>query len=217
MVFYYPERSIIMNEFKKRSFIPMKVAKNGYIAVSVLLAALGVLLVAKPTFSVNAIGVICGILLSVFGIIKLVGYFSNDPYRLAFQYDMPFGIMLIVLGIIMLVNPGKLVSFICIVLGLWVLISSLFNIQTSLEAKKFGISQWWLVFVLSVIAAVWGLVLVFRPSEAADVMAVILGFTLIFESAVNICTVLTSVKIINNRQPDIYAEEEYYYDSNDQE
>lgn len=206
-----------MNEFKKRSFIPMKVAKNGYIAVSVLLAALGVLLVAKPTFSVNAIGVICGILLSVFGVIKLVGYFSNDPYRLAFQYDMPFGIMLIVLGIIMLVNPGKLVSFICIVLGLWVLISSLFNIQTSLEAKKFGISQWWLVFVLSVIAAVWGLVLVFRPSEAADVMAVILGFTLIFESAVNICTVLTSVKIINNRQPDIYAEEEYYYDSNDQE
>ena len=195
----------------------MKVAKNGYIAVSILLAALGVLLVAKPTFSVNAIGVICGILLSVFGIIKLVGYFSNDPYRLAFQYDMPFGIMLIVLGIIMLVNPGKLVSFICIVLGLWVLISSLFNIQTSLEAKKFGISQWWIVFVLSVIAAVWGLVLVFRPSEAADVMAVILGFTLIFESAVNICTVLTSVKIINNRQPDIYAEEEYYYDSNDQE
>ena len=206
-----------MNEFKKRSFISMKVAKKGYIAVSVLLATLGVLLVAKPTFSVNAIGVICGILLCVFGIIKLVGYFSNDPYRLAFQYDMPFGIMLIVLGIIMLVNPGKLVSFICIVLGLWVLISSLFNIQTSLEAKKFGISQWWLVFVLSVIAAVWGLVLVFRPSEAADVMAVILGFTLIFESAVNICTVLTSVKIINNRQPDIYAEEEYYYDSNDQE
>lgn len=206
-----------MNEFKKRSFIPMKVAKNGYIAVSVLLAALGILLVAKPTFSVNAIGVICGILLSVFGVIKLVGYFSNDPYRLAFQYDMPFGIMLIVLGIIMLVNPGKLVSFICIVLGLWVLISSLFNIQTSLEAKKFGISQWWIVFVLSVIAAVWGLVLVFRPSEAADVMAVILGFTLIFESAVNICTVLTSVKIVNNRQPDIYAEEEYYYDSNDEE
>ena len=217
MVFYYPERSIIMNEFKKRSFIPMKVAKNGYIAVSVLLAALGILLVAKPTFSVNAIGVICGILLSVFGVIKLVGYFSNDPYRLAFQYDMPFGIMLIVLGIIMLVNPGKLVNFICIVLGLWVLISSLFNIQTSLEAKKFGISQWWIVFVLSVIAAVWGLVLVFRPSEAADVMAVILGFTLIFESAVNICTVLTSVKIVNNRQPDIYAEEEYYYDSNDEE
>lgn len=206
-----------MNEFKKRSFIPMKVAKNGYIAVSVLLAALGILLVAKPTFSVNAIGVICGILLSVFGVIKLVGYFSNDPYRLAFQYDMPFGIMLIVLGIIMLVNPGKLVNFICIVLGLWVLISSLFNIQTSLEAKKFGISQWWIVFVLSVIAAVWGLVLVFRPSEAADVMAVILGFTLIFESAVNICTVLTSVKIVNNRQPDIYAEEEYYYDSNDEE
>lgn len=201
-----------MHEFKMRSVAPMRVAKTGYIAVSILLAVLGIVLIAWPTFSVNALGVICGILLILFGGVKLVGYFSMDLYRLAFQYDMPFGILLIILGIIMLIHPGNLASFICVVFGLSVLISSLFNIQTALDAKKFGINQWWLIFALSVIAAVWGLILVFRPSEAADVMAVLLGITLLFESAVNICTVVTSVKIVKNQHPDVYVEEDYYFD-----
>lgn len=201
-----------MHEFKMRSVAPMCVAKTGYIAVSILLAVLGIVLIAWPTFSVNALGVICGILLILFGGVKLVGYFSKDLYRLAFQYDMPFGILLIILGIIMLIHPGNLASFICVVFGLSVLISSLFNIQTALDAKKFGVNQWWLIFALSVIAAVWGLILVFRPSEAADVMAVLLGITLLFESAVNICTVVTSVKIVKNQHPDVYVEEDYYFD-----
>ena len=201
-----------MHEFKMRSVAPMRVAKTGYIAVSILLAVLGIVLIAWPTFSVNALGVICGILLILFGGVKLVGYFSKDLYRLAFQYDMPFGILLIILGIIMLIHPGNLASFICVVFGLSVLISSLFNIQAALDAKKFGINQWWLIFALSVIAAVWGLILVFRPSEAADVMAVLLGITLLFESAVNICTVVTSVKIVKNQHPDVYVEEDYYFD-----
>ena len=201
-----------MHEFKMRSVAPMRVAKTGYIAVSILLAVLGIVLIAWPTFSVNALGVICGILLILFGGVKLVGYFSKDLYRLAFQYDMPFGILLIILGIIMLIHPGNLASFICVVFGLSVLISSLFNIQTALDAKKFGINQWWLIFALSVIAAVWGLILVFRPSEAANVMAVLLGITLLFESAVNICTVVTSVKIVKNQHPDVYVEEDYYFD-----
>lgn len=201
-----------MHEFKMRSVAPMRVAKTGYIAVSILLAVLGIVLIAWPTFSVNALGVLCGILLILFGGVKLVGYFSKDLYRLAFQYDMPFGILLIILGIIMLIHPGNLASFICVVFGLSVLISSLFNIQTALDAKKFGINQWWLIFALSVIAAVWGLILVFRPSEAADVMAVLLGITLLFESAVNICTVVASVKIVKNQHPDVYVEEDYYFD-----
>ena len=201
-----------MHEFKMWSVAPMRVAKTGYIAVSILLAVLGIVLIAWPTFSVNALGVICGILLILFGGVKLVGYFSKDLYRLAFQYDMPFGILLIILGIIMLIHPGNLASFICVVFGLSVLISSLFNIQTALDAKKFGINQWWLIFALSVIAAVWGLILVFRPSEAADVMAVLLGITLLFESAVNICTIVTSVKIVKNQHPDVYVEEDYYFD-----
>ena len=64
-----------------RSVAPMRTAKIGYIVISVLLCALGILLIAVPEFSVSAVGVICGAILIVFGIVRLVGYFSKDLYR----------------------------------------------------------------------------------------------------------------------------------------
>lgn len=93
-----------------RSVAPMRTAKIGYIVISVLLCALGILLIAVPEFSISAVGVICGAILIVFGIVRLVGYFSKDLYRLAFQYDLAFGIMMIALGVIMLWHPGSLMN-----------------------------------------------------------------------------------------------------------
>ena len=67
----------------------MRVAKTGYIAVSILLAVLGIVLIAWPTFSVNALGVICGILLILFGGVKLVGYFPRTFTVLPFSMICP--------------------------------------------------------------------------------------------------------------------------------
>ena len=101
-----------------RSENPIRAAKISYIVTSAAFCVLGVLLIVLRDWSVSFIGVVTGIMLIAFGIVKLLGYFSKDLYRLAFQYDMPFGILLIILGIIMLIHPGNLASFICVVFGL---------------------------------------------------------------------------------------------------
>jgi len=74
---------------RMRSTAPMRTAKIGYIAVSALLCILGIMLIVIPSFSINLLGNICGILMLLFGAVKLTGYFSKDLYRLAFQYDLP--------------------------------------------------------------------------------------------------------------------------------
>lgn len=63
-------------------------SQTGYIIISAVLCVLGAVLIAFPDFSVSLLGVICGITMIVFGIVKLTGYFSKDLYRLAFQYDL---------------------------------------------------------------------------------------------------------------------------------
>ena len=68
-------------------------------------------LIAVPEFSSEVIGIFCGIILILFGIVRLIGFFSKDLYRLAFQYDLAFGILMVTLGIIMLVHPGSLMNF----------------------------------------------------------------------------------------------------------
>ena len=194
-----------------RSVAGMRTAKIGYIVISVLLCAMGILLIVWPELSASVIGIICGILLIVFGAVKLIGYFSKDLYRLAFQYDLAFGILLILLGVIMLVRPGGLMDFICIVLGLSILTDSLLKMQIAVDAKQFGLNKWWLILLLSVIAGIFGLVLVLRPTASASVLMVLLGITLLSEGLLNMSTAITAVKIIKHQQPDV-IEVEYRED-----
>lgn len=80
---------------KMRSMTPMRVAKGGYILMSAIFCALGVLFIVRPGQSLKVMGLALGIAMIAFGAFKLVGYFSRDLYRLAFQYDLEFGILLI--------------------------------------------------------------------------------------------------------------------------
>ena len=61
-------------------------------------------------------------------------------------------------------------SFLCIVFGIPVLADGLFKIQIALDAKRFGIEKWWIVMLLAALTCVIGLLLVIRPSEAAQAL-----------------------------------------------
>ncbi len=185
-----------------RSVAPMRTAKIGYIAISVLLCVLGILLIAVPDFSASALGIICGILMILFGAVRLTGYFSRDLYRLAFQYDLAFGILLIVLGVMILLNPGSLMAFISVALGIYILSDGLFKIQIAMDSKRFGISEWWVILLFALLAGVCGLILMFRPGEGSRLLMIILGITLVCEGILNICTMITAVKIIKHQMPD---------------
>lgn len=181
----------------------MRTAKTGYIIVSAIMIALGLVLVIYPEISLQLLGIVCGALFIVFGAIRLVGFFSKDLYRLAFQYDLVFGIFMVVLGIIMLVNPSTLTGFICVALGLSALIDGLFRVQMSVEAKRFGIGTWWLVCVCGVLSAVAGVVVMVRPAESASVLMTLIGISLMLEGVLNLITVIVAVRIIRNQQPDV--------------
>jgi uncharacterized membrane protein HdeD (DUF308 family) len=159
----------------------------------------------------DVIGVAVGVGMLLFGIIKLVGYFSRDLFRLAFQYDLAFGLLSLALGIIVLVRPGNLMNFICLALGLAILADGLFKVQLSMDARTFGIRPWWLILALAVLTGALGLVMVFRPTESARVLVVLFGVALIFEGVLNLSTVLAAVKIIANQQPDgKYVDAEFH-------
>ena len=131
---------------KMRSVAPMKIAKIGYIVVSVLFCIAGILFIALPEISTKIVGIEIGIAAIVFGIVKLIGYFSKDLYRLAFQFDLEFGILMVILGTIVLFNPENLMAFIAAAFGIAILFDGLFKIRIALDSKRFGIKDWWLIF-----------------------------------------------------------------------
>ena len=132
---------------KMRSIAPMKIAKIGYIVMSAIFCVIGALLVWMPEPSIIAFGRILGIAMIVFGVVKLIGYFSKDLYRLAFQYDLQFGILMVILGAVVLAKPESLIDLMMIALGVAVIADALFRLRVAIDAKNFGIGAWWLIVV----------------------------------------------------------------------
>lgn len=194
---------------KMRSVLPMKIAKYGYILVSIIFCAVGIAMILSPAPSVTVIGNFFGISMLAFGCVKLVGYFSKDLFRLAFQYDLEFGILLLILGVITLIKPGNVMNFICISLGICILTDSLFKVKIALEARGFGVRAWWLTLALSILAGIAGLLLVLRPAEAMQAMMILLGISLLAEGILNLSVAISLVKIVKNQMPDV-VEADYY-------
>ena len=192
---------------KMRSVFPMKLAKAGYIVMSLVFCAAGLLLFLFPGLSAVLVGRALGIAMIVFGCIKLVGYFSRDLFRLAFQYDLEFGILLIALGVIVFIRSPNVMNFIFIALGIAILADGLFKVQIAMDSKRFGIAAWWLILLLAVLTGFVGLLLVFRPVESAHVLTMLLGVSLLAEGILNLCVVVSTVKIVKHQRPDVIESE----------
>ena len=181
----------------------IKAAKIGYIMISILLCVLGIVLIAVPDFSVTLLCRLGGGIMVLFGLVKIVGYCSKDLYRLAFQFDLAFGILLMALGIILIIRTDAMVNLICIVMGICVLADALFKIQISIDSKDFGIQKWWLILTMATLTGVAGFLLVFRPSESIKIIMILFGIALITEGVLKLITILTAVKIIRHQLPEV--------------
>ena len=185
-----------------RSVVPMRIAKTGYIVLSAALCLFGALLLAMPDLSLTVFSEMVGVAMIAFGVIRIIGYLSKDLYRLAFQYDLAFGGLLVVLGIMVLLRPEVMTRTLFIAIGLSFLTDGLLKIQISLDARSFGIPQWWLILVIAVLSSAAGLTMIFAPAESARFLTMFLGISLILDGALNLITVLLTVKIIRNQFPD---------------
>ncbi len=179
----------------------LRAAKYGYIVLSVLICVLGISVIADPNFSVSMLCWIGGILLIAFGCFKILGYLSKDLYRLAFQYDLAFGILLCILGIILILRTDAMIHMICILLGIFILADSLLKIQIAIDARAFGIRLWWTILTVAILTSVISFLLLFRPYESSTIVMVLLGISLLGEGLLNLTTVLTAVKILQKKTP----------------
>ena len=174
----------------------IRVAKRGYIITSVALCAVGLLMMLRPDLSLSVTGVIIGILLGVCGVIKLIGYLSRDLYQLAFQFDLAFGIFLMALSAVILLRPVRMMSLLCMALGIAILADGLLKVQTAIDARRFGLRTWWLILALAIFAGTAGMLLMLRPSQSAQVLTRVMGVAVMAEGILSLCVALCAVKSV---------------------
>ena len=181
----------------------LRVAKLGYIIISITLCVLGVILITVPDFSAALLCSIGGIIMILFGGVKILGYCAKDLYRLAFQHDLACGILLIALGAVMIFRTNPMITILCMIHGIYVLADGLLKIQIAIDSKAFGIRKWWLILSIAILTGITGFLLIFRPSESTQMIMTLFGITLLAEGILNLITILTAVKIIRHQLPPV--------------
>lgn len=194
---------------KQHSVLPVKVAKYGYILISVVFCIAGIAIILLPAPPLAVIGTFFGSAMLIFGLVKLVGYFSKDLFRLAFQYDLQFGILLIVLGIITLIKRADAAEFICIAYGVCMIIDCLFKIKIALDAKSFGIHQWWLTFSFAILNGIAGILVTICPTVLIRVASVLIGISLLTEGILSLSVAISMIKVIDHKKSDVIQTDEY--------
>ncbi len=112
------------------------------ISASLMLVA-GILLMTIDSMEeIIAQRIMLGILFGLTGGAKIFGFFSNDLYRLAFQYDFAFGIFCEILALLLILSPSQNYEVLHLLLVVYVLFDALLKVQMSLDARKFGMKCW---------------------------------------------------------------------------
>mgnify|MGYP000673726206 CR=1 FL=1 len=118
-------------------------------------------------------------------------------------------LLLCVLGIITLIRHKDAVAFLCVAYGICIMADSLFKIRTALDAKAFGIRQWWVTLVLAGLTALIGLLITLCPVAAARAVTVLLGISFVSEGLLSLGVAISMVKIVDNQQPDVIVSDDY--------
>lgn len=168
-------------------------ARTGYLIMSMLFYISGVIYIILPEVSPFGICIVSGTALIVYGVIKIIGYFSKDLYCLAFQYDLACGLFLIVLGIILLARSQRLIPYMSVGLGALVLLDSLLSIQMSKDAKQFGLETWNVILTASIITGILGVLMIINPFHTRLSKHIVAGGTLLAEGFKNQCVVRYTV------------------------
>ncbi len=119
-------------------------AKVISIASSACLFVAGFLLLL-PLMEMNTERLVIGALCVAVGAAKIYGYFANDLYRLAFQYDMAVGLFAAIFGILFFVSPEKFNATYPTAIGSYALLEGTFKLQIAFDARRFGIRGWRLI------------------------------------------------------------------------
>ena len=179
----------------------IRMAKLGYILLSITMSILGAVTVAVPNLSAVWFCRVSGVLMLLFGGVKIIGYCSNDLYRLAFQHDLALGILLISLGAVLTARANFMITVLCTILGIYILADALLKVQIALDSKVFGLGKWWIILLSAVITGGLGLLLICRSSESEKAVMVLQGLALIMEGVMNLTTILIAVKVFRGRIP----------------
>lgn len=176
------------NSFKKMCSMSL--------TTSLILVIVGFLLLIFPEVILSLISYILGGIVLVNGALTILRYFKENNQNI-WNFDLAYGILCSILALVIIFNPNAIISIIPLILGIWMMISSIFKIQYSLNLRTYHSDKWKLTLILAIITLICGVLLMVNPFSGAVAITKVIGIFIIVYSIIDIIECLTLKKSIN--------------------
>lgn len=127
---------------------------------SLVIGALGILLLIDPEGMTKTIFYVVGIFLMIKGVYKIINFFAVHGKYDFYNNDLLYGIIALVFGVIAVVLWESLGKVISIVVGAWMIYGALVRMNTAIKMHAAGIKEWFYVLILSMIMMALGIYMV---------------------------------------------------------
>lgn len=158
--------------------------KTGWASIieSLIFAILGIILVYKPEGTVKVISIILGVVFITAGICKIISYFMTKDENDFYNYDLVYGLMAIVIGIVSIAYINIIGSVFRIIIGVWIIYTSFVRINFAIQMKKINSNSWLYGIILAVLMFCCGLYIIMN----SQAIIVTIGIVMIVYSIIDI-------------------------------
>lgn len=161
-----------------------------------LMATSGVMVMAMPNLAeVDIQRTLLAVLFSLACATKLLGFFSNDLYRLAFQFDFATGAFCGILAVGVLFAPETTFSLLHMTLVAYVILDGLLKLQIAMDAYRFGMRSWVGIMISSIAMCLVAGAAAFGLLDAWLPINICVGAVLTFNGVQNVWITAHTVRI----------------------
>lgn len=150
--------------------------KSGWIAIveSLVFAILGIILVWQKDAIMSIIAYILGAVFILLGLIKVINYVQAKGKSDLYNYELVYGLMSIIIGIVIMVYSAQITKIFGIIIGIWIVYSAIVRASSSLKLRVLKSNIWIYSLVIAIIMLICGLVVIFNTGAIIEVIGAIM-------------------------------------------
>ena len=179
------EREVVyMKEF-------MKQIRMDLITSSIICIIFGIVLIARPIETVSLFCRVLAIIMIVVGGMFMFSYFLN---WMSSGLSAAMGLIVLLIGVWIFINPGIIETLIPVVIGVILLCHGIQDVRMSWQMKEYGQDSWKFSMVLAVISVIFGVLCIIDAFMVVKAAMILLGIALIYNGVSNLLITTRTTK-----------------------
>ena len=168
----FSQMNIDLEENKMNNFLKKSEWVN--VLISAVFAIIGIFMITKTDLAMKIISYILGGMFISMGIVKSVNYFLSRGKYDFYNYNLIYGIIAIIVGLIIIFCSGLIESICRIVIAFWIIYSGVIRLSLSLKLYSIQVAMWNVSLILSIIMIISGIYILFQNGALIITIGIIM-------------------------------------------